>query len=384
MKRSHLTFIVLASLTLSFLGPTANADEQVGGGCKKLGETAVDPSGFKHKCIKSGKKLLWSKGIKNVVKVEPTKTSSTAQSSTPMGAFIVANPVDLQHVVRLSKFRSCVGHDYSPGIIMAKSGAEDSTLENKRSMKHYIIIDVASTPSRTVKGYAPFDGVISYDTVGASMGIGVSVTSPEGWVFEFMHVEPLAANGKKVKAGDVIVAAPADNAAAAGASKNTGTTPTGINETNVFDIALFSISTKPELFESFIDHLAPKVAALWSAKGFTSQTSILSKATRDAAPCITDGSWNGNFVGFAPESDYINAVGYTPTKSSSSSSGQDVAKKTDSGTQQSGSSSSSNGMFSQLGETCDLTKGTSSKSSDGTQLVCMVSSDGRTTWQVKK
>lgn len=128
----------------------------------------------------------------------------------------------------------------------------------------------------------------------------------------------------------------------------------------------------------------PKVAALWAAKGFTSQTSILSKATRDAAPCITDDSWNGNFVGFAPESDYINAVGYTPAQSSSNSSGQDVTKKTDSGTQQSGSSSGSNGMFSQLGETCDLTKGTSSKSSDGTQLVCMVSSDGRTTWQVKK
>ena len=383
MKRSHLTCIVLASLTLSFFGPTANANMKAGGACMKLGETAVDPSGFKYKCIKSGKKLVWSKGIKNVVKVEPTKTNSTAQSSTPMGAFIVANPVDLQHVVRLSKFRSCVGHDYSPGI-MEKSAAEGSTLENKRSMKHYIIIDVASTPSRTVKGYAPFDGVISYDTVGASMGIGVSITSPEGWVFEFMHVEPLAANGKKVKAGDVIVAAPADNAAAAGASKNTGTTTTGINETNVFDIALFSISAKPPLFESFIDHLAPKVAALWAAKGFTSQTSILSKATRDAAPCITDGSWNGNFVGLAPESDYINAVGYTAAQSSSSSSGQDVAKKTDSGTQQSGSSSSSNGMFSQLGETCDLTKGTSSKSSDGTQLVCMVSSDGRTTWQVKK
>ena len=31
MKRSHLTCIVLASLTLSLFGPTANADMKVGG-----------------------------------------------------------------------------------------------------------------------------------------------------------------------------------------------------------------------------------------------------------------------------------------------------------------------------------------------------------------
>lgn len=355
------------------------ATAKAGGVCSKV-NAKTKISGKDYLCTKVGSKLQWKAFL---TPTTPTKTS--AQNSLSMGAFIMANPVDLQHVVRLSKYRSCVGHDYSPGI-MAKSGSESSTLENKRSMKHYIIIDVASTPSRTVKGYAPFDGTISYDTVDATMGIGVSITSPDGWVFEFMHVEPLAANGKKVKAGDVVVAAPADNAAAAGASKNTGTTPTGVNETNVFDIALFSISSKPPIFESFIDHLAPKVAMLWAAKGFTAKSSIISKETRDAAPCITDGSWNGNFVGNAPESDYINAIGYTPSKTSSGSNDSNTTKQPETGSTQSsnGSSSGSDGMFSQLGGVCDVAKGTAGKSSDGTQLVCTVSSDGKSaTWQRK-
>ena len=227
------------------------------------------------------------------------------------GNFILANPVDLEHVVRLSKFRSCVGHDYSPGVL-AKTGAGDTSVEGKRSMKHYVIIDVPASPSRVVKGYAPFDGKVSYNTSDSSMGIGVLITSPNGWIFEFMHVQALVAEGTNVRAGDAVVAAPADNAAAAAAAKNSGNTPSGGNTTNVFDIALYSAFTKPSIFESPFGHMATNIAALWSAKGFTLETTVITKGARDAAPCVTDGSWNGNFVGTAPESDYVNAIGYKP------------------------------------------------------------------------
>ncbi len=316
------------SIALVFL-PTAFAGAKLGGACTKPGST-TKVSGKTLLCEKKNKKLVWipatnsviknsssSNGSSNKVdpnKVDPNKVDpnkSGSNKAVPMGIFLVANPVDLEHVVRLSKFRSCVGHDYSPAVL-AKSSASDTSIEGKRSMKHYVIIDVPSSPSRVVKGYAPFDGTLSYSTSGYTMGIAVLITSSDGWVFEFMHVDPLVADGSKVKAGDAVVAVPANNAAAANAQKNAGGTPSGADSTNVFDIALYNPFLKPSNFETIFKHFAPNVASLWAAKGFTAESTIISKELRDASPCVTDGSWNGNFVGTAPESDYVNAIGYKP------------------------------------------------------------------------
>ncbi|CAB4971979.1 unannotated protein [freshwater metagenome] len=326
------------SIALVFL-PTAFAGAKLGGACTKPGST-TKVSGKTLLCEKKNKKLVWipatnsviknsssSNGSSNKVdpnkvdpnkvdpnKVDPNKVDpnkSGSNKAVPMGNFLVANPVDLEHVVRLSKFRSCVGHDYSPAVL-AKSSASDTSIEGKRSMKHYVIIDVPSSPSRVVKGYAPFDGTLSYSTSGYTMGIAVLITSSDGWVFEFMHVDPLVADGSKVKAGDAVVAVPANNAAAANAQKNAGGTPSGADSTNVFDIALYNPFLKPSNFETIFKHFAPNVASLWAAKGFTAESTIISKELRDASPCVTDGSWNGNFVGTAPESDYVNAIGYKP------------------------------------------------------------------------
>jgi hypothetical protein len=323
-QRRHLQFFVAtlvmvigSSLTFS---PQALAAPKLGSACTQAGAT-TKVSGKTLKCDKKNKKLVWvattssvTKSSKPVSKVDPNKVDPNKQSAggtLASGNFILANPVDLEHVVRLSKFRSCVGHDYSPGVL-AKTGAGDTSVESKRSMKHYVIIDIPASPSRVVKGYAPFDGKVSYNTSDSSMGIGVLISSPNGWIFEFMHVQALVAEGTNVRAGDAVVAAPADNAAAAAAAKNSGNTPSGGNTTNVFDIALYSAFTKPSIFESPFGHMAPNIAALWSAKGFTFETTVITKGARDAAPCVTDGSWNGNFVGTAPESDYVNAIGYKP------------------------------------------------------------------------
>ena len=311
------------SIALVFL-PTAFAGAKLGGACTKPGST-TKVSGKTLLCEKKNKKLVWIPATNSVIKnssssnessnkVDPNKVDpnkSGSNKAVPMGNFLVANPVDLEHVVRLSKFRSCVGHDYSPAVL-AKSSPSDTSIEGKRSMKHYVIIDVPSSPSRVVKGYAPFDGTLSYSTSGYTMGIAVLITSSDGWVFEFMHVDPLVADGSKVKAGDAVVAVPANNAAAANAQKNAGGTPSGADSTNVFDIALYNPFLKPSNFETIFKHFAPNVASLWAAKGFTAESTIISKELRDASPCVTDGSWNGNFVGTAPESDYVNAIGYKP------------------------------------------------------------------------
>ncbi len=310
--------------SLSF-SPQALAAPKPGSACTQAGAT-TKVSGKTLKCDKKNKKLVWvattssvTKSSKPVSKVDPNKVDpnkvdpnkQSAGGTLASGNFILANPVDLEHVVRLSKFRSCVGHDYSPGVL-AKTGTSDTSVESKRSMKHYVIIDIPASPSRVVKGYAPFDGKVSYNASDSSMGIGVLITSPNGWIFEFMHVQALVAEGTNVRAGDAVVAAPADNAAAAAAAKNSGNTPSGGNTTNVFDIALYSAFTKPSIFESPFGHMTTNIAALWSAKGFTFETTVITKGARDAAPCVTDGSWNGNFVGTAPESDYVNAIGYKP------------------------------------------------------------------------
>ena len=314
------TFLSLALISMLSNSSQAFAAVKLGSACTKPGDIKK-VSGKTLMCDKKNKKLVWVAVTNSISKSSPTVTKADPNKADPnkansgatvaTGNFIVANPVDLEHVVRLSKFRSCVGHDYSPGVL-AKSGANDTSIESKRSMKHYVIIDVPAAPSRTVKGYAPFDGKVSLNTADGNMGIGVLITSPNGWIFEFMHVQALVADGASVKAGDLVVAAPADNAAAAGAAKNAGNTPTGANTTNVFDMALYSAFVKPSIFDSPFMHFAPNVAALWSAKGFTAATTMISKEVRDSSQCVTDGSWNGNFVGTAPESDYVNAVGYKP------------------------------------------------------------------------
>ena len=74
MKRAHFVSIVLTSLVLSLLWPSAIAAVKAGGECKKLGNTVVD-SGFKYKCVKSGNKLTWSKGVR-ITKPAPASTSN--------------------------------------------------------------------------------------------------------------------------------------------------------------------------------------------------------------------------------------------------------------------------------------------------------------------
>ena len=82
MKRNQFIFIVLASLTLSLFVPSAIAAVKAGGACKKLGDTTVDSS-FKYKCIKSGDKLVWSKGA---TVVSPKSTSGEKETPKALNA----------------------------------------------------------------------------------------------------------------------------------------------------------------------------------------------------------------------------------------------------------------------------------------------------------
>ena len=83
MKRV-LALLVLIGLLLPLTFP-ANAAIKAGTSCTKLNSTKTY-AGYKYKCVKFGKKLVWGKGVKVLpVKqsVQPSPTATPSPSATP-------------------------------------------------------------------------------------------------------------------------------------------------------------------------------------------------------------------------------------------------------------------------------------------------------------
>ncbi len=82
MKRKLKTLIILL-LSLVLVSTPAVAAIKAGASCNSQGQVKTS-SGFKYTCIKSGKKLVWSKGVKIAVKVAtPTPTPTPSPSPSP-------------------------------------------------------------------------------------------------------------------------------------------------------------------------------------------------------------------------------------------------------------------------------------------------------------
>ncbi|MBV8257490.1 MAG: hypothetical protein JO073_06685 [Actinobacteria bacterium] len=207
-------------------------------------------------------------------------------AAKPVGAIIVANPIDLDTITSISLFRSCAGHDYSGIDAQGKR-------ETDRSMKHYVNSSIAAGDADALHGYAPFAGTVTTQPETDPIGQQVWVTSKSGWALVFFHGDPLVKPGTKVKAGQPVVAWPAKNIfdyfKAAGRYPPTITT---------VDVAFRNGAT----VDSFLLHMAPKVAAMWAAKGFTPANSIVSQQARDAAPCNGVYDWNN-------QSNFVSATG---------------------------------------------------------------------------
>jgi len=77
MKRSLLSLLVI----LTLIAPShATAAVKVGGSCKKVGQVTT-VSGKKHTCVKSGNKLVWSKGV-TVTKAKASPSPTPSKVST--------------------------------------------------------------------------------------------------------------------------------------------------------------------------------------------------------------------------------------------------------------------------------------------------------------
>lgn len=375
MKRTHFSFIVLASLTLSLFAPTANADMKVGGACKKLGETAVDPSGFKHKCIKSGKKLIWDEGIKlgdsgSQKKVDPGASSSSWPSSNAI--YITAVPVDLDQINSISKYASCSGHNRD-GYTFEK------VLTSNLSLKHYWYpIAVFQGTTDQVKVFAPFDGIVSIIQLEANKGalgrpktgngLGLSTSVDKNVVFEFGHIYFT----KSFKVGDAIKSGQLLGYAALG--------DPGFD----FDIDLTGRSRAPdgaEILGSIFDHMSKKVLDAFAVHGITPAEMKISIADRQKQPCdFNSGTGRATTDWVALKGQTIQ-TGTSSPQGSSESSGN-TSKPTEAAKSNSNTDSGSSN-FQKEGQACDPTKGPNGKASDGTQLVCKPGSDGKDSWQKK-
>ena len=76
----NLSFILLISLLLPL--QVANSATLAGKSCSKAGITKVS-AGIKYTCTKSGKKLIWNKGVKVAVKARPTLAPQPQQTNPP-------------------------------------------------------------------------------------------------------------------------------------------------------------------------------------------------------------------------------------------------------------------------------------------------------------
>ena len=79
--RKRLALVLLVSLLVALMSPIYAAVPKAGASCSKAGSTSVY-AGKKYTCIKSGKKLIWNKGVA-IAKPAPTPTPTASPTATP-------------------------------------------------------------------------------------------------------------------------------------------------------------------------------------------------------------------------------------------------------------------------------------------------------------
>lgn len=211
-------------------------------------------------------------------------TTTVAQATSSGQDFIVAVPINLSQISQISKFRSCMGHDYS-------GYDANGTLEANRSMKHYFTPTAAyAYTTGKIQEFAPFNGTVVSITkeqtpIGYQVWIadatsnaimsfgGQTYPSPGVWTAIFFHMDPVngISVGSKVSAGELI-----------------GYANQSSNE-QTFDIALakfsYSIINRQETFDSIFSHMDQNVLAQFAQYGVNQSDIIISKAYRDSHPC---------------------------------------------------------------------------------------------------
>lgn len=232
-------------------------------------------------------------------------TAATSTASQPaaqnkeVNDFFTAVPVDLSQIYRISKFRSCAGHDYS--------GLDAKGIrETNRSMKNYLQpIAALAGSSGKIKVFAPFDGQIySYDPdvmpeTGTARGHQVILTTDRSsWQTIFFHTDLVAGldKGSKVTAGQHLGYANITGASDFDISlRKFKTTEFSSMSESQFNQLRQAERQKLEsqygnnvFFDNFFDHSAQSVLNEFAKYGITRDNVIILSAVRDKSPCNFD------------------------------------------------------------------------------------------------
>ena len=139
-RKSHLALAIVVLLSLS--SPVYAAAPKAGSKCTKVGQTSTS-AGIKYTCVKSGKKLVWNKGVA-LKKSEPAPVPS-AETKAEVKNLLSSDP----RITPLSKLTSmdiCKTVDKTPdyawgGKILHRNGfpRPDFSVAGKKSAKILVV-----------------------------------------------------------------------------------------------------------------------------------------------------------------------------------------------------------------------------------------------------
>ena len=140
--RKRFLVLLTVTLTLGLLQPIATAAPKPGTACKKAGQTSTS-AGIKYTCIKSGKKLVWNKGVE-VKKATPSPTPTTEPSAQSKN--LLATDSRITPTSALTPIASCKTGDMTPdyawgGKILNRNGfpRPDISVAGKKSAKILVV-----------------------------------------------------------------------------------------------------------------------------------------------------------------------------------------------------------------------------------------------------
>ncbi len=237
--------------------------------------------------------LVWNKN--QVSRTSPSINAVGAKakdlSNSKKINFVTSAPFDISQIQSVSKFRSCSGHDYS-GLDI------NGVNETNRSMKNYAVpLQKFNGTSDKVKVIAPFDATVLNNSPG-KMGDNLDLvpTQAPGFIYELGHITSLKTltKGTTVKSGQLIGYYTVEQG---GSSFDLQLWFGGTNRT---------VNTTSGEFDSLFAHLSPDLAKQLSLHGLTSSDLIISKADRDASPCLATGQSMGvNTYTSNPGKDFV-------------------------------------------------------------------------------
>ena len=96
MNKKPIAYLSIVALSILLPSIAVNAAVKPGGACKKAGSTTIS-SGKKYTCLKSGKRLVWSKGVAIAVTTRITAATTTTlampvQTQVPENGLVVPAP----------------------------------------------------------------------------------------------------------------------------------------------------------------------------------------------------------------------------------------------------------------------------------------------------